>query len=86
MSIHKMKWTMNRYTQRTDYARLWSRARELLDKGMSLGAVADGLNREGFRPPKRAAVLIGYMVGGGPAPPTSSTRRTGGGASCIRTG
>lgn len=50
--------------QRTDYARLRGRVEELRGGGLSLKAVADHLNQEGFRPPKRTTVFTSDMVRG----------------------
>jgi DNA invertase Pin-like site-specific DNA recombinase len=45
------------YEQMSDYARLLKRIEELRTEGCTLIEVAEQLNREGFRPPKRSATF-----------------------------
>jgi hypothetical protein len=53
---------VGRYAQRSDYARLVERIRVLGGERLSAAQVAERLNAEGFRPPKRAARFRGEMV------------------------
>jgi hypothetical protein len=46
-----------------DFDRMMTRLRELHAAGMSFGQIADRLNGEGFRPPKKAARFEGNMIG-----------------------
>jgi DNA invertase Pin-like site-specific DNA recombinase len=54
---HEIGRPVRRYEQLSDYARLLSRIEELRKEGRTLVEVAEQLNQEGFRPPKRAAVF-----------------------------
>jgi DNA invertase Pin-like site-specific DNA recombinase len=51
-----------RYDQRSDYPRLVARLRELHEQRLSSAAIAEHLNREGFRPPKRTTRFQRGMV------------------------
>lgn len=63
VSQHEIVRPVRHYRQRSDYARLLKRAKELRDGGKTLAAVAEQLNREGFQPPKRVAAFTANMVG-----------------------
>jgi hypothetical protein len=57
-----------------DYARLRGRIVELREAGKSMAAVAESLNQEGFRPPKRATrfskdMVAGFLAKGGRSGP-----------------
>jgi hypothetical protein len=64
VSQHTLARAVQRYDQLADYARLGARIAELRAEGQSMAAVAQGLNREGFHPPKRAARFTAAMVAG----------------------
>jgi DNA invertase Pin-like site-specific DNA recombinase len=51
-----------RYEQAADYPRLLARVGELRAEGRPARAIADCLNREGWRPPKRRATFTAGMV------------------------
>lgn len=54
--MHSELWTVRpvaKLTQLSYYPRLCQRVRELVAKGLSPTAIAEKVNREGFRPPKR---------------------------------
>jgi DNA invertase Pin-like site-specific DNA recombinase len=51
-----------RYDQLTDYRRLIGRILELRKEGHTSGRIADVLNQEGFRPPKRRSTYNTAMV------------------------
>jgi DNA invertase Pin-like site-specific DNA recombinase len=59
---HAVVRPVQRYEQLADHARLLSRINELRKQGLMLTAVAERLNREGFRPPKRSRVFNGGIV------------------------
>ncbi len=61
-SDHALTRSVDRYANRSDYARLLGRIGELSDSGLSWAAVAEQLNREGFVPPKRVTRFSGAMV------------------------
>jgi DNA invertase Pin-like site-specific DNA recombinase len=63
VSDHALTRPVDRYEHRSDYAQLLQRLAELSDKGLSLAQVAEQLNQEGFRPPKRTPRFTGPMVG-----------------------
>jgi DNA invertase Pin-like site-specific DNA recombinase/DNA-binding transcriptional MerR regulator len=50
---HVLSRPVRRYDLRADYPQLISRLRALLAEGLSVAAIAERLNEEGFRPPKR---------------------------------
>lgn len=56
-SRHELVRPVQCYQQRSDYSRLLKRIDELRQEGQTLAEVAEQLNQEGFRPPKRAAVF-----------------------------
>ena len=60
-STHELTRPVSRYEQLADYGRLTGRIGELRDGGLSLAEVAERLNAEGFRPPKRAVQFTGPM-------------------------
>jgi hypothetical protein len=53
---------VRRYEQLADHARLLNRIDELRKEGLTRAAVAEQLNREGFRPPKRSRTVNGGML------------------------
>jgi DNA invertase Pin-like site-specific DNA recombinase len=53
---------VTRYCQQSDYAHLVARLRELCTGRENSSAVAERLNAEGFRPPKRTSRFTGEMV------------------------
>lgn len=61
---HPLTRPVQRYEQLADYTRLRERIAELRRAGKSMAAVAECLNREGFRPPKRATRFSGGVVAG----------------------
>src|SRR5262249_15545674 len=63
-SEHELIRPVSCYSQRTDFPELAARVRELRDSGMSLRAIAEQLNRQGFVPPQRTSRFTGEMVGG----------------------
>jgi DNA invertase Pin-like site-specific DNA recombinase len=56
-SRHELVRPVRRYQQRSDYGRLLKRIDELRQEGQTLVEVAEQLNQEGFRPPKRATAF-----------------------------
>lgn len=62
VSAHTMTRPVDRYAHRSDYAKLLARIEELSDSGLSQAAVAEQLNRDGFRPPKRTPRFTREMV------------------------
>ena len=50
---HVLSRPVRRHDPRADYPRLISRLRTLLAEGLSAAAIAERLNEEGFRPPRR---------------------------------
>jgi DNA invertase Pin-like site-specific DNA recombinase len=64
VSRHALTRAVQCYEQLADYPRLRVRVAELRASGKSMAAVAEGLNQEGFRPPKRAARFTRGMVAG----------------------
>jgi hypothetical protein len=59
---HAVTRPVTRYCQQSDYPRLVARLRELCAGKDNSAAIAQRLNAEGFRPPKRAARFTGEMV------------------------
>jgi hypothetical protein len=53
---------VGRYEQLRDYAGLLGRIRELREQGRSTGQIAEQLNREGWRPPRRRATFNAPMI------------------------
>jgi DNA invertase Pin-like site-specific DNA recombinase len=64
VSHHSLARAVQCYEQLADYPRLRARIAELRAAGKSMAAVADCLNQEGFRPPKRATRFTKDMVAG----------------------
>jgi hypothetical protein len=74
VSRHTLARPVQRYEQLADYPRLRARVAELRAAGKSMAAVAECLNQEGFRPPKRAsrfssAMVAGFLAKGGRSGP-----------------
>jgi DNA invertase Pin-like site-specific DNA recombinase len=63
-SSHELARAVQRYDQMADYPRLCARIQELRALGKSMACVAEHLNDEGFRPPKRAKQFSSGMVAG----------------------
>jgi DNA invertase Pin-like site-specific DNA recombinase len=59
---HEVVRPVRRYEQLADHARLLNRVDELRKEGLKLAEVAERLNREGFRPPKRSLTFNGGML------------------------
>jgi hypothetical protein len=59
---HEFSRPVGRYDQRADYPLLVRRLRELCRKRLSSSEIAEKLNGEGFRPPKRTDHFTGSMV------------------------
>ena len=53
---------VSRYDQKSDWPQLKSRLSELHQGGLSAAEIAASLNREGFRPPKRAERFQAGMI------------------------
>jgi hypothetical protein len=64
ISRHAFVRSVNSYAQLADYPRLGARIEELRAQGRSMAEVADALNAEGFRPPRRVTRFSGGMVAG----------------------
>jgi hypothetical protein len=62
VSDHSLTRSVDRYAHRSDYAELLARIEELSGNGLSQAAVAEQLNRDGFRPPKRTPRFTGGMA------------------------
>jgi hypothetical protein len=62
VQTHTLSRPVCRYDQRSDHPRLVSRLRTLCDERLSSAAIAERLNAEGFRPPKRTDRFTGEMV------------------------
>lgn len=78
VSRHSLARAVQAYEQLTDYARLRARIAELRAAGKSMAAVAESLNQEGFRPPKRATrfskdMVAGFLAKGGRSGPRPAT-------------
>jgi DNA invertase Pin-like site-specific DNA recombinase len=63
VSTHALTRPVDRYANRSDYPQLLARIKELTDGGLSLAAVAERLNGDGYQPPKRTQKFTGAMVG-----------------------
>lgn len=67
-SQHEIVRPVKRYEQMSDYSRLLQRIDELRQEGRTLAEVAERLNQEGFRPPKRARAftksILSHLLGG----------------------
>lgn len=61
-SQHEQTRPVARYDQLTDYPRLVARILELRTDGHTNGRIAEVLNQEGFRPPKRRSTYNAAMV------------------------
>jgi hypothetical protein len=59
---HSLARPVSRYTQQSDYPRLVERLKELCKSRLSSSQIAERLNLEGFRPPKRTDHFSGEMV------------------------
>lgn len=59
---HTVSRPVSRYGLQSDYPRLVERLRALCDERLSSAAIAERLNAEGFRPPKRTNRFTGQMV------------------------
>jgi Recombinase zinc beta ribbon domain len=64
VSRHELVRPVQRYEQLADYPRLVARVEELRAEGQSMDEVAECLNAEGFRPPRRVERFTGQMVSG----------------------
>lgn len=64
VSEHAFARSVNSYEQLADYPRLCARIEELRRHGRSMDDVAETLNAEGFRPPRRVTRYSGGMVAG----------------------
>ncbi len=62
VSRHEVRRPVSRVEQLRDYAELMSRVAELHGAGKTAGEIAEALNREGFRPPKRRETYNAAMV------------------------
>ena len=73
-SGHELMRPVQRYDQMADYPRLCTRIQALRAQGASMASVAECLNQEGFRPPKRAtqfsvSMIAGFLAKGGRSGP-----------------
>jgi DNA invertase Pin-like site-specific DNA recombinase len=73
-SGHELVRAVQSYQQLADYPRLCARVCELRAQGLAMTRVAERLNQEGFRPPKRAkqftsAMVAGFLAKGGRSGP-----------------
>ncbi len=59
---HALARPVTRYDQQSDYPRLVARLRELCAERLNAAAIAERLNAEGFRPPKRTSRFTRDMV------------------------
>ena len=64
ISQHAFVRSVRSYEQLLDYPRLCARIEELRAQGKSMAEVANGLNAEGFLPPRRVQRFSGGMVAG----------------------
>jgi hypothetical protein len=62
ISHHELRRAVARYAQMHDYPQLLDRAQELALQKRSAPQIAEQLNREGWRPPKRRDTFNGSMV------------------------
>ncbi len=60
---HEVTRPVQRYEQLADHEKLIKRIDELRVEGLTLAEVAERLNQEGFRPPKRSKIFKGSMIG-----------------------
>jgi DNA invertase Pin-like site-specific DNA recombinase len=63
-SSHALVRPVQRYQQMADYRKLLNRIDELRQVGRTLAEVAEQLNREGFRPPKRSLTFTKGILAG----------------------
>ena len=59
---HTITRSVTRYSQQSNYPRLVARLRELCRERRNSAAIAERLNAEGFRPPKRTTQFTGGIV------------------------
>ncbi|WP_439626112.1 recombinase family protein [Gemmata sp.] len=59
---HTIARPVTRYRNQSDYARLVDRLREMCARRLTSATIAERLNAEGFRPPKRTSQFTGQMV------------------------
>lgn len=64
LSEHEFMRGVQRYEQLADYPRMCQRLEEMRAEGKSMEEMAERLNEEGFRPPKRVPRFTGGMVAG----------------------
>ena len=62
-SDHALTRAVQSYQQLTNFESLWQRVCDLNDESVSHEKIAEHLNAEGYRPPKRAERFTGVMVG-----------------------
>jgi DNA invertase Pin-like site-specific DNA recombinase len=62
MRSHSIARAVSRYSQQSDYQQLVARLRELCNGRSTSAEIAQHLNAEGFRPPKRTNQFTGEMV------------------------
>ena len=62
VTAHGIQRPVNRYDQQADYPRLVQRLKDLSNKKLSSSSIAERLNEEGFRPPKRTEHFNRDMV------------------------
>jgi hypothetical protein len=62
VQAHGLNRPVGRYEQRSDYPRLVTRIRSLCEERLSSATIAERLNTEGFKPPKRTDRFSGLMV------------------------
>jgi DNA invertase Pin-like site-specific DNA recombinase len=62
VDAHTIQRPVSRYEQQSAYLRLLQRLQELCQKKLSSSEIAEHLNAEGFRPPKRTEHFNGVMV------------------------
>jgi DNA invertase Pin-like site-specific DNA recombinase len=62
VQAHRLDRPVASYERRSDYPRLVSRLRRLCEERLSPAVIAERLNDEGFRPPKRTDRFTGLMV------------------------
>jgi len=58
---HVLSRPVARFEQRSDYPRLVERLRELCGTGLRAASIAERLNAEGFRPPRRAQQFTAHI-------------------------
>jgi hypothetical protein len=63
MTQHEIMRPVQCYEQLAEYGRLRKRIDELRESGLTLAAVAERLNQQGFRPPKRSQTFNKSIVG-----------------------